>query len=255
MRLKTVALWAAMAAALCLGLWFIVSPSLYRQADLVHQGELMESVMAVMPVYAISNSVAETQDIEQEPTASDDAEFVTDYIDDGTDTPHEVGVPHEPDEPEMQQTEAPIYEPLNEADFPSGITPIGILTIDSIDLCLPVMEGVGEQEMRIAPGRVPQTAAVGEIGNAVIAGHRNYDYGSMFNRLGEVEIGDIIVFQVMSGEDMAFEVFEILTVTPDDQIAFIQPQNEAIITLYTCTPVRVATHRLLIRARIIEGGL
>ena len=248
MRIKSFVLGAVMLAALCTGLWLMVSPSLHRQADLDQQGELLESVFAVMPVIAVCESEAEPPAIEHEPTASDYAECATDFL---NEEPITVS---EPDEPETPPSEAPAYEPLDEADFPSGITPIGILSIDSIDLCLPVMEGVDEQEMRIAPGRVPQTAAVGEIGNAVIAGHRNYDHGSMFNRLGEVENGDIIGFQAMNGETMAFEVFEILTVTPDDQIAFIQPQNEAIITLYTCTPVRVATHRLLIRARIIEGG-
>ena len=58
----------------------------------------------------------------------------------------------------------------------------------------------------------------------------------------------------MSGEIMFFEVFEVLEITPDNQIAFIQTQNESIITLYTCTPIRVATHRLLVRAIKIEGG-
>ena len=116
------------------------------------------------------------------------------------------------------------------------------------------MEGVDEPELRIAPGRVPQTAGIGEIGNAVIAGHRNFTFGEMFNRLGEVEIGNIIEFQAMDGAVMAFKVFEILVILPENQIAFIQPQNESIITLFTCTPIREATHRLLIRARKIEGG-
>jgi sortase A len=77
----------------------------------------------------------------------------------------------------------------------------------------------------------------------------------MFNRLGEVEIGDIIGFQAMSGQEMSFEIFEVSVIVPDDQIAFVQPQSESIITLYTCTPIREATHRLIVRARIIEGGL
>jgi len=135
----------------------------------------------------------------------------------------------------------------------SVIIPVAPKFLDAKGLA--VMEGVQEPELRIAPGRVPQTANIGEIGNAVIAGHRNFSFGSMFNRLGEVENGDIIGFQAMSGQQMAFEVFEILVIAPDNQIAFIQPQNESIITLYTCTPIRVATHRLLIRARKIEGGL
>ena len=146
----------------------------------------------------------------------------------------------------------PTPDPLDLPAFPESIIPLGILIIDAIDLRLPVMEGVGEPELRIAPGRVPQTARIGEIGNAVIAGHRNLTFGSMFNRLGEAQIGDIIRFQALSGEVMTFKVFEMAVITPDDQIAFIQPLNESIITLYTCTPIHTATHRLIVRARRIN---
>jgi LPXTG-site transpeptidase (sortase) family protein len=249
MRIKAIVLGAVMIAALCAGFWLFVSPSLNRQADLEQQDELLESILAIMPATVVVGSEVEIPVCDFESAILSDATSTTEQIID------EPIITDEPNEPEMPSVNNQVFEPLNQADFPSGIIPIGILTIDSIDLRLPVMEGVDEHGLRIAPGRVPQTAAVGEIGNAVIAGHRNYTYGSMFNRLGEVEIGDIIGFRAMSGEAMAFEVFEILVVTPDNQIAFVQPKNDTIITLYTCTPVRVATHRLLIRARIIEGGI
>ena len=131
---------------------------------------------------------------------------------------------------------------------------IGILTIESIDLYLPVADGVDEQTLRVAVGRVPQTAQIGEIGNAVIAGHRNYTHGQMFNRLGEIRLGDIIHYRSKSGEKMQFEVFEIAIIEPGNQITFVQPINTSIITLYTCEPIRVASHRLIVRAQLIEEG-
>jgi len=146
----------------------------------------------------------------------------------------------------------PIYEPIPDTAFPNAITGIGILTIESINLHLPIAEGVEYATLRIAPGRVPQTAQVGDIGNAVIAGHRNYAFGSMFNRLGELDIGDIIQYQARNGEKMAFVVFEVAVIEPHDQVAFLQPVNDSIITLYTCTPIRTATHRLIIRAQRIS---
>ena len=231
MRAKIILLGAVMIAALFAGLWLLLSPSLNRQADLEQQEELLDAVMAVIADAVIFDVEAEIP--AYEPQGCDDMEIV-------------IEAPYHDDD-ENEPPPLPL-EPLNPADFPSGITPIGILTIESIELRLPVMDGVDEPELRIAPGRVPQTAQVGELGNAVIAGHRNYTYGAMFNRLGEVGIGDTIQFQAMSGEIMFFEVFEVLEITPDNQIAFIQTQNESIITLYTCTPIRVATHRLLVRA-------
>ena len=270
MKTKRIMLWAVLITAFCVGIWFFVSPYINRQADLEQQNELLDSIIALLPPYLIVESEIEPPVIADESLYADESGH-GEHGEQGENSEHEDGAELGDNgdfgeicaestddgqgEEEYESCDAPPLEPLDEADFPSGIIPIGILTIDSIDLRLPVKEGVKEPELRIAPGRVPETANVGEIGNAVIAGHRNFTFGSMFNRLGEVENGDIIGFQAMNGQQMAFEVFEILVITPDNQIAFIQPINDTIITLYTCTPIREATHRLLIRARKIEGGL
>jgi len=241
MRLKVILLTVTALCAFAVGVWLLVSPAIERQADLELQADLLDSILA---------AIDEADGADYERTFIPLIENV-DFV--AVEPPHEPIHEHEPPT-EPYTPPAPPLEPLNHADFPNGIIPIGVLTIDSIDLRLPIMEGVDEPELRIVPGRVPQTAEVGEIGNAVIAGHRNFTFGSMFNRLGEVEIGNVIEFQAMNGAVMTFEVFEILEITPDNQIAFIQPQHESIITLYTCTPIREATYRLLIRARKIEGG-
>ena len=230
MKIKTFVFAAVTAAALCAGVWCFISPSLNRQAYLKQQEDLLDSILAVMPAYAAVDTEMETQGPALSPTVSDDLEYAAEPIED-----------------------ASTLEPIDQTDFPSGIVPIGILSIDKIGLQLPVMEGVNEPELQIAPGRVPHTAVIGEIGNAVITGHRNLAFGSMFNRLGEMENGNIIQFQAMDGKIMFFEVFEVLEITPDNQIAFIQPKNKSIITLYTCTPIREATHRLLVRAQKIGG--
>lgn len=140
----------------------------------------------------------------------------------------------------------PEAEPPKE---PASIgTEFGILTLERLDMKLPVVEGATEELLKTAAGHVPETAAIGDTGNAVVAGHRSYTYGKDFNRLGEVEIGDIIGFTSASGESCLFEVFEIIVIEPDDQIAFIQTADRSVITLYTCTPIYEATHRLLVRA-------
>ena len=98
-----------------------------------------------------------------------------------------------------------------------------------------------------------QTALIGSRGNAVIAGHRSYTYGKHFNRLGELEAGDEIFYTAADGTEMCFAVSEILTVLPDDPAVFDAPAKGASqLTLYTCTPVKVATHRLLVRALRVE---
>lgn len=233
MKLKVAIIMAVIIGAVGIGIWLLVSPALDNLDAMGKQRELLDSITADIANNALDDGYivleADTYDESEKPVAS---ESVT-----SEDVP--VIMPE------------PVYEPLDDSEFPDSVIGIGILTIEAIDLRLPVAEGVSEEVLRIAPGRVPETAFIGDAGNAVIAGHRNYTFGSMFNRLGEIVNGDIISYQERSGRVMEFEVFEVIEINPDDQIAFIQPANDYIITLYTCTPVHDATHRLLVRARRI----
>lgn len=227
---QTALLAAAMVIAAAAGSWFLFSPSLENSTNLDKQAELLDSIETGGGAVVIDEAVkAYAIDFYDEPLEES-----------GIITPPET----EPViETEPEATEAP------EATETTGT---GVLTIDKIDLKLPVVDGISNEQLKIAVGCVPKTAAIGETGNAVIAGHRSYTYGQYFNRLGEMEIGDTICYTPKGGETMTFEVFEITEILPGDQIAFIQPEDEAIITLYTCTPIKIASHRLLVRAaRII----
>lgn len=151
-----------------------------------------------------------------------------------------------------QETEA--GQPEKEAvKLPKEGSEIGILTIPRIEAELPVTAGVSEKQLKISEGWVMQTDMVGSVGNAVIAGHRSYTSGLHFNRLDELEAGDEILFTAADGEAMRFIVEETLTVDPDDPAVFSLPQEgRAQLTLYTCTPIRKATHRLIVRALRLE---
>lgn len=144
--------------------------------------------------------------------------------------------------------------PSEQAAPDSGeIAGIGILTIPRIEAKLPVTAGVTEEQLKMSEGWVTQSAPIGGEGNAVIAGHRSYTYGRHFNRLGELEAGDEIRYTTKDGENMTFIVHEILTAPPGDPATFAAPpEGTAQLTLYTCTPIREATHRLLVRALRVE---
>lgn len=245
-RKKIILITAAVVFAV-LGAWLLLSPQLNEQAALEKQDELLES---------IENAIEETTAPAETASPGESGEAaVTEPTPEAVTEP----TPEAVTETAAESTENPItadatepaYKPIADSEFPDGINGIGILTIEKINLRMPVAEGTDTAALNIAAGHVTQTAAIGETGNAVIAGHRKYDYGVMFNRLDEMESGDLIEYQAKSGETMRFEVFEIAEIYPENQIAFIQPKDESIITLYTCTPVRVATHRLLVRAKKI----
>ena len=248
---------AAIVAAVC-GYWLLSSPGRERDYVAAVQESMIDEMMR--EIYEAEQTPAETENVAALPEYEDvqGNEEVADADDDlhsmlfidceyeypPCETTHDA-LPVIADDPALA-------EPIPDNAFPTAITGIGILTIESIDLRLPIAEGAEYATLRIAPGRVLQTAQIGDIGNAVIAGHRNYTFGSMFNRLGEIEVGDIMQYQARNGEMMEFAVFEIAIIEPENQIAFLQPLNKSIITLYTCTPIRAATHRLIIRAERIR---
>lgn len=161
-------------------------------------------------------------------------------------------------ETESKTAEAPLPDPETEAvcrrsQKPEEGAEIGILSIPKIDAELPVTAGVSEEQLKVSEGWVRQTDLIGREGNAVIAGHRSYTFGLHFNRLEELEAGDAISFITADGETIPFLVSEILTVEPDDPAVFaLPPDGGAQLTLYTCTPVKVATHRLIVRALRVE---
>lgn len=127
---------------------------------------------------------------------------------------------------------------------------IGKIDIPRIEASLPVVEGAGKTELKYAVGHVGGTADFGRVGNCVLAGHRNLRFGSMFNRMGEMEVGDDIYVTMRDGSIARYVVYETLEVRPgDNQISNYQ-KDERRLTLVTCTPLGVGSHRLLIRARL-----
>ncbi len=220
-RSMAAALAILMAGAFCAGAWLLISPMLEKQRMLDRQAELLDSIASGNGVITLEKSFP----------AGD-----VDFYDMGEEIPT------------MQA------EPLQEEPSPATleVTGTGILTIDRIGAVLPVTDGVSETQLKVAVGHVPQTAPLGGEGNSVIAGHRSYTYGQFFNRLGEVSEGDLIRYEDKSGAAFTYEVFETLVIEPGDQAAFTQPKGERLLTLYTCTPIRKATHRLLVRAQLVD---
>lgn len=122
---------------------------------------------------------------------------------------------------------------------------LGILTIPKIDLTVAIAEGTDDRTLLHAVGHFPETVGPGESGNFSITGHRGHIYGPFFLRLGEVEVGDAVV--VKSGVDtFTYTVTASYVVAPEDTWVLDQT-DEAEITLITCTPLWINTHRLIVK--------
>ena len=127
---------------------------------------------------------------------------------------------------------------------------IGILTIDKINLTETVKEGSNDAILKNALGHYEGTAAVGQEGNCCILGHRNYVFGQFFNRLNELEEGDIVQIDTLYGTYF-YEVTETYVVSPEQMevLDYIEGNN---LTLITCTPLFVGSHRLIVRCKLIK---
>lgn len=226
-----VLLAALLLVAMSAGAYFLLAPGIEADKEQARQDALLESITRGDGTITVPAQLAPV-------------DFYDPPADSAEETPDIIAA-------DILPLAAPAAETARTDEESGVITGLGVLTIEKISLELPITEGIGEAQLKISPGHVPHTPPIGETGNAVVAGHRSYEYGKHFNRLGELETGDIIQYQSKDGEVMTFAVFEILEVNPGDQTAFEQPEDAQILTLYTCTPIRTATHRLLVRAERI----
>ena len=122
----------------------------------------------------------------------------------------------------------------------------GTLLIPSIDCELPLWDGAGKIELRYGVGRMPLSCEAGEKGNLVIFGHRMKKKGSIFNRLDEVSYGDAVTVN-RNGRSFTYIVDQIEVIEPSLLSRYIgMGEGEKRITLITCTPVGVGSHRLLV---------
>jgi sortase A len=154
--------------------------------------------------------------------------------------------------PTQSPTEATATTPVptpTEAPKAQKIAPIATIKIDKIKLKLPVVEGATQKNLKSATAHLKETTAIGQVGNAAIAGHRMRSKGRLFNRLGEVEVGDKIVVDTQD-ETFTYTVYKVSIVEPTDVSVLNYNNKDKLLTLITCDPIVNPTHRLIIQAKI-----
>lgn len=126
--------------------------------------------------------------------------------------------------------------------------------IPKLSLKLPVYHGTSEEVLRKGVGHLEMTALPigGKNRRTVLTGHRGLPRAELFTRLDEMELGDEIDIHVL-GEIHAYKVINIETVEPERlQDLTITPNGKDLVTLVTCTPYGVNSHRLLITGERTE---
>ena len=148
------------------------------------------------------------------------------------------------------------YDPAPEVNVPSGMIKlimVGRMRIDRLAMNLPIVEGCTATPLKYAIGHLPSSAMPGEEGNFYTAGHRAYTPGVQYNRMGEIEFGDMVIVEDMLGNTFHYIVDEIFLIAPGDRspIDDWEP-GEFRMSMQTCHPIFVGTYRLVVRATMID---
>jgi len=148
------------------------------------------------------------------------------------------------------KAELPPYEDLlNLAN--NGI--MGYIMIPAINIDLPIYHGTTGAAMEKGAGHMEGTSLpVGGIGtHAVISAHSGMASAKLFTDLDKLKLGDMF-FITVCNQKLAYEVDNIAVVEPTDIDLIRIDTQQDYVTLLTCTPYGVNTHRLLVRGHRVE---
>ena len=128
----------------------------------------------------------------------------------------------------------------------SGI--MGYIDIPKINVMLPIYHGIDEAVLQVAIGHIPGTSLPvgGKGSHCVISGHRGLPSARLFTDIDKLVEGDTFTITVLN-QTLTYEVDQIRTVEPTDLSDLQIEKGKDYLTLVTCTPYGINTHRLLVR--------
>lgn len=130
---------------------------------------------------------------------------------------------------------------------------IGYVSIPKIKESIPVYAGTSEEILQKACGHLEGTSLPigGTDTHSVITAHRGLPSVKLFRHLDRLEMGDIFYYTNLE-TTLAYEVDQILTVEPDNFEPVLVVEGEDLMTLLTCTPYMINSHRLLVRGHRVD---
>ena len=135
----------------------------------------------------------------------------------------------------------------------SGTGIMGYIEIPKIGCSLPIYHGTNEAILQVAIGHLPGSSLPvgGETSHCLVSGHRGLPSARLFTDLDKMEVGDLFYLRVLN-ETLTYEVDSIRIIEPSDLSLLGLVPGQDLVTLVTCTPYGINTHRLLVRGHRIE---
>lgn len=122
------------------------------------------------------------------------------------------------------------------------------IQVPRVGIDLPVYHGTSDPVLAKGAGHLYGTSLPvgGESTHSVLTSHTGFANATLFDHLADVEEGDLMLVDVM-GERLAYRVDQIKVVEPTEISDLTTIEGADYLTLFTCTPYAVNTHRLLVR--------
>ena len=130
---------------------------------------------------------------------------------------------------------------------------MGYISIPKIDVRIPIYHGTSSDILQKGVGHLEGSSLPvgGESTHAILSAHRGLPSSRLFTDLDQLKEGDIFYIYVLD-EVLAYQVDQVLVTEPSETEALKIVDGKDYITLVTCTPYAVNTHRLLVRGERIE---
>ena len=130
---------------------------------------------------------------------------------------------------------------------------MGYISIPKINVELPIYHGTSDNILKNGVGHLEGTSLPigGKNTHCVLAGHTGLASGKIFDNIDKLEFGDIFVIKVLD-KTLEYKVVNIVKVDPNDTEAIKLDPEKDYVTLVTCTPRLINTHRLLVRGERVQ---
>ncbi len=130
---------------------------------------------------------------------------------------------------------------------------MGYIKIPKIDIKVPIYHGTSNEVLQKGVGHLEGSSfpVSGESTHSVLSAHSGLPSARLFTDLNQLEVGDMFYIYILD-QVFAYKVDQVLVVEPADIEELELKEGEDYVTLVTCTPYAVNTHRLLVRGTRVE---
>ena len=122
------------------------------------------------------------------------------------------------------------------------------IEIPEIDCYLPIYHGTDSETLEKGVGHIAQSSLPigGTSTHAILTGHTGLPSSELFTKISKLEVGDVFYIHVLN-QTLKYEIYETEVIEPEDISKLTIEKGKDLVTLVTCTPYGVNTHRLLVK--------